>query len=192
MRLTHSSRRCSGGANNSGNYWLVCFRNSSTSSCAQWRSTVRRCARGRRMTDTPKLPLQLSALPDWAVLTDQQTSGVLGLSLDTLRRLDRGRDGPPRVELSPRRHGRPVGELRKWIQKRVGASLHEPKMQARTGRIIASFPIEEQSQRKNGCHSKAHRPPTSGSPRRKASHTADGAGARTQKLVAKGQSRTTP
>jgi hypothetical protein len=74
------------------------------------------------MTDTPKLPLQLSALPDWAVLTAQQTSGVLGLSLDTLRRLDRGRDGPPRVELSPRRHGRPVGELRKWIQKRVGGS----------------------------------------------------------------------
>jgi predicted DNA-binding transcriptional regulator AlpA len=117
------------------------------------------------MTGTPKLPLQLklSALPDWAVLTDQQTSGVLGLSLDTLRRLDRGRDGPPRVKLSPRRHGRPVGELRKWIQKRVGASLNEPKMQARTG-----------------------------SPGRKASHTADGAGARTQKLVAKGQSRTTP
>jgi predicted DNA-binding transcriptional regulator AlpA len=165
MRLTHSSRRCSGGANNSGNYWLVCFRNSSTSSSAQGRRTVRRFARGRRMTGTPKLPLQLklSALPDWAVLTDQQTSGVLGLSLDTLRRLDRGRDGPPRVKLSPRRHGRPVGELRKWIQKRVGASLNEPKMQARTG-----------------------------SPGRKASHTADGAGARTQKLLTKGQSRTTP
>jgi hypothetical protein len=83
MRLTHWSRRCSGGANNSGNYWLICFRNSSTSSSAQWRRTVRRLARGRRMTGTPKLPLQLSALPDWAVLTDQQTSGVLGLSLDT-------------------------------------------------------------------------------------------------------------
>ena len=39
----------------------------------------------------------LVSLPDWAVLTDQQTSGVLGLSLDTLRRLDRDRDGPPRV-----------------------------------------------------------------------------------------------
>ena len=101
------------------------------------RRTVRCFARGRRMTDTPKLPLQLSALPDWAVLTDQQTSGVLGLSLDTLRRLDRGRDGPPRVELSPRRHGRPVGELRKWIQQRVGSSLHEPQIQADASRIVA-------------------------------------------------------
>ena len=115
------------------------------------------------MTGTPKLPLQLSALPDWAVLTDQQTSGVLGLSLDTLRRLDWGRDGPPRVELSPRRHGRPVGELRKWIQKRVGTSLNEPKMQAPTG-----------------------------SPGRKASHTADCTRAGTQKLIATGQSRITP
>jgi hypothetical protein len=115
------------------------------------------------MSDARKRIFHLAALPDWAVLTDQQTSRVLGLSLDTLRRLDRGRDGPPRVELSPRRHGRPVGELRKWIQKRVRASLHEPKMRARAG-----------------------------SPDRKASHTADGAGGRTQKLIAKGQSRTTP
>src|SRR5580692_6821013 len=141
------------------------------------------------MSGAQKRIFNLAALPDWAVLTDQQTSELLSLSLDTLHRLDRGGDGPPRVELSPRRHGRPVGELRKWIQKRVGASLHEPKMQARTGRIIGGSPIEEQSQRKNGCHSKAHRPPTSGSPGRKASHTADGAGARAQKLVAKGQSR---
>jgi hypothetical protein len=51
------------------------------------------------MADTPKLPLQLSALPDWAVLTDQQTSGVLGLSLDTLRYevlMFAGFDTPPR------------------------------------------------------------------------------------------------
>jgi hypothetical protein len=73
---------------------------------------------------------QLSALPDWAVLTDQQTSQVLGLSVDTLRRLDRGRNGPPWVKLSPRRRGRPVGGLRKWIKQRVSASFHEPQMPA--------------------------------------------------------------
>jgi hypothetical protein len=112
------------------------------------------------MSGAQKRIFNLAALPDWAVLTDQQTSELLSLSLDTLHRLDRGGDGPPRARLSPRRRGRPVGELRKWIQKRVGASLHEPKMQARTGRIIAGSPIEEQSQRKNGC---PHRPPTSGS-----------------------------
>jgi hypothetical protein len=128
------------------------------------------------MTNTAKLPLQLSALPDWAVLTDQQTSGVLGLSLDTLRRLDRGRDGPPRVELSPRRHGRPVGELRKWIQQRVGASLHEPQIQADAGRIVGGA-------KHTGCQhpGRAERHPSS-----------QGAWARTRKLVAKGQSRTKP
>ena len=73
---------------------------------------------------------QLGALPDWAVLTDQQTSQVLGLSVDTLRRLDRGRNGPPWVKLSPRRRGRPVGGLRKWIKQRVSASFHEPQMPA--------------------------------------------------------------
>src|SRR5262249_22121147 len=93
--------------------------------------------RAHHMSDARKQIFNLAALPDWAVRTDQQTSGVLGLSLDTLRRLDRGRDGPPRVELSPRRHGRPVGELRKWIQQRVGASLHGPQIQADVGRIVA-------------------------------------------------------
>jgi hypothetical protein len=47
------------------------------------------------MTIGLELLRQLSALPDWAVLTDWQTSQVLGLSVDTLRRLDRGRNGPP-------------------------------------------------------------------------------------------------
>jgi hypothetical protein len=82
------------------------------------------------MTVSSELLRQLSALPDWAVLTDQQTSQVLGLSVDTLRRLDRDRDGPPWVRLSPRRRGRPVGGLRKWIKQRVSASSHEPQMQA--------------------------------------------------------------
>jgi hypothetical protein len=82
------------------------------------------------MTASPDLLRQLSALPDWAVLTDQQTSQVLGLSVDTLRRLDRDRDGPPWVRLSPRRRGRPVGGLRQWIKQRLSASIHEPEMQA--------------------------------------------------------------
>jgi hypothetical protein len=82
------------------------------------------------MTASSELLRQLSALPDWAVLTDQQTSQVLGLSVDTLRRLDRDRDGPPWVKLSPRRRGRPVGGLRKWIKQRVSASTYQPQMQA--------------------------------------------------------------
>ena len=75
------------------------------------------------MTASPELLRQLAALPDWAVLTDRQTSQVLGLSVDTLRRLDRDREGPPWVKLSPRRRGRPVGGLRQWIERRLGASF---------------------------------------------------------------------
>ena len=73
------------------------------------------------MSEYQKSRPELVALPDWAVLTDEQTSELLGVSQDTLRRLDRGRDGPPRVRLSPRRHGRPLGELRKWLQNRTSS-----------------------------------------------------------------------
>ena len=64
------------------------------------------------------VPFDFKALPDWAVLTDQQTTQLLGLSLDTLGRLDRAGDGPPRVRLSTRGYGRPIGGLRMWLQQR--------------------------------------------------------------------------
>src|SRR5262249_8978393 len=102
--------------------------------CVIWagrRRTLRRLARGRMMTVSSELLKQLNALPDWAVLTDQQTSQLLGLSVDTLRRLDRDCDGPPWVKLSPRRRGRPVGGLRKWIERRVGACKLRSSQQAR-------------------------------------------------------------
>jgi hypothetical protein len=67
------------------------------------------------MPHTQSLPPDLTALPDWAVLTDQQTVALLGVSRDTLDRLDRAGDGPPRVNLSPRRRGRTVGGLREWM-----------------------------------------------------------------------------
>ena len=57
----------------------------------------------------PAMPFDFAALPDWAVLTDQQTTQLLGVSLDTLGRLDRAGDGPPRVRTlasSPRQAGR--------------------------------------------------------------------------------------
>lgn len=49
------------------------------------------------MSDAPNL----MALPDWAVISDQRAAEILDLSLDTLWRLDRAGDGPPRVRLSP-------------------------------------------------------------------------------------------
>ena len=82
------------------------------------------------MSANQELPLDLMVLPDWAVLNDQQTVALLGFSIDTLNRLDRAGDEPPRVRLSPRRYGRPVGELRKWIQ-RTREQRHRSKARIR-------------------------------------------------------------
>ena len=75
------------------------------------------------MSDKPLL--DFTALPDWAVLSDKQTSQVLSLSHDTLRRLDEVGEGPARVQLSPRRHGRTVGGIREWLAERMIA--HKPQ-----------------------------------------------------------------
>ena len=59
-------------------------------------------------------------LPDEAVLTEQQAARLLNISVETLKRLDQSHDGPPLVWLSPRRKGRPLGGLRRWL----GVSSH--------------------------------------------------------------------
>lgn len=60
----------------------------------------------------------LRDLPDEAVLSDQQTSLLLNVSQDTLQRLDKAGEGPsPVVKLSPRRKGRTVGTIRRWLQE---------------------------------------------------------------------------
>jgi predicted DNA-binding transcriptional regulator AlpA len=63
----------------------------------------------------------LDELPSWAVISDAQAVELLGFSRDTLARLDKSGDGPPKVILSPRRHGRPIGQLREWLARRTAA-----------------------------------------------------------------------
>lgn len=60
----------------------------------------------------------LPALPDYAVLSKAQTCAVTNLSADTLDRLHRLGEGPPRVRLSSRRIGYPAGALRTWLKQR--------------------------------------------------------------------------
>ncbi len=60
----------------------------------------------------------IPALPDYAVLTKQQACAVTNLSADTLDRLHKNNQGPPRVQLSPRRVGYPAGGLRDWLRRR--------------------------------------------------------------------------
>ncbi len=80
------------------------------------------------MSATQMKPLDLSALPDFAVISDDQASRLLNFSRDTLRRLDEAGRGPPKVQLSPRRHGRTVGGIRKWLAERMIA--HKPQSPA--------------------------------------------------------------
>ena len=57
-------------------------------------------------------------MPDLAVLTRAQTCALTGLSADTLDRLHKLNEGPPRVQLSARRVGYPAGGLREWLRLR--------------------------------------------------------------------------
>jgi predicted DNA-binding transcriptional regulator AlpA len=61
----------------------------------------------------------LDRLPPEAVLTDKQLCELVGISLDTLVRLERQGDAPPRVQLSPRRHGRRLADVRRWLAERT-------------------------------------------------------------------------
>ena len=72
------------------------------------------------MTDSESLDLMatLPKLPDYAVLTKAQVLAVTGLSEATLDRLHHEKSGPPRVQLSTRRIGYPVRQLREWLKQR--------------------------------------------------------------------------
>ena len=61
---------------------------------------------------------KLNDLPDVAILSDKEAAEVLGVSLDTLARMTARGDAPPRVQISMRRFGRPVGSLKAWLAKR--------------------------------------------------------------------------
>ena len=65
-----------------------------------------------------KLAIFTDDLPDYHVLSQAQAAEVTNLSDDTLKRLHRQGQGPPRVQLSTRRVGYTVGGLRNWLQKR--------------------------------------------------------------------------
>jgi len=60
----------------------------------------------------------LSNLPDLAIVTKTQVCKVTSLSGATIDRLHKRGEGPPRVQLSARRIGYTMGEVRDWLQKR--------------------------------------------------------------------------
>lgn len=62
---------------------------------------------------------RLRDLPDWAVLSDELTCDIIGLSPNSLRQLDELGEGIPRTQLSARRHGRAVGNTKLWLKQRT-------------------------------------------------------------------------
>jgi predicted DNA-binding transcriptional regulator AlpA len=55
---------------------------------------------------------------DDIVLSTVETLEMLGISRPTLNRLDRAGEGPPKIQLSARRVGRRLGDVRAWLQSR--------------------------------------------------------------------------
>ena len=55
----------------------------------------------------------LDRLPPEAILTDKQVCELLQISPDTLWRLERKGDAPPRV------HGRRLADVRRWLAERT-------------------------------------------------------------------------
>jgi hypothetical protein len=83
---------------------------------------LRKPVRQQHKAAPPRPPVDLAALqhlPDWTVLDDRQMSAVTGLSEDVHRRLDALGEGVSRTELSARRHGRTVGNIKTWLRQRT-------------------------------------------------------------------------
>jgi predicted DNA-binding transcriptional regulator AlpA len=60
----------------------------------------------------------IDELPDVAVLTEKQVAALTGLSRRTLVLMQRDGSGPPRVRLSKKRFGYPLGRFREWLKQR--------------------------------------------------------------------------
>jgi predicted DNA-binding transcriptional regulator AlpA len=58
-------------------------------------------------------------LGDDVVVTDHEFRVMAGnMSRPTLHRLDKKGEGPPKIQLSARRVGRRLGDVRAWLQSR--------------------------------------------------------------------------
>jgi predicted DNA-binding transcriptional regulator AlpA len=63
-----------------------------------------------------------SNLPDRVVVTEAQLSEITSLCPTTLYRMRKRGEGPPRVQLSARRVGYRMSEIRKWLNAQEGRS----------------------------------------------------------------------
>jgi predicted DNA-binding transcriptional regulator AlpA len=61
-------------------------------------------------------------LPDHKLLSRAELARLLGVSLDTLDRMESRGEAPPRLRISPRRWGYPVGGIKRWQAAKVEAT----------------------------------------------------------------------
>jgi len=62
---------------------------------------------------------ELANLPDFGFLSRAELAAVYGCSEDTIDRMSRRGQGPPRVRISPRRWGYPVGAIKKDLADKL-------------------------------------------------------------------------
>jgi predicted DNA-binding transcriptional regulator AlpA len=66
-------------------------------------------------------PLDAARLPDFAIVSREQASVILGVSIDTLKRLVAAGKGPPRIKVSEKRVGYRISDLKAWLEQRPAA-----------------------------------------------------------------------
>jgi hypothetical protein len=71
--------------------------------------------------DDERLMRLMRDAPDNWPVTDDETCGILGVSRDTLFRMDKAGIGPKIIRLAKRRKARTVGSIRQLIAERAAA-----------------------------------------------------------------------
>jgi predicted DNA-binding transcriptional regulator AlpA len=66
-------------------------------------------------------PVDFARLPEFAVVGREQAAVLLGVSLETLKRMEARGQGPKRVKVSQKRVGYRLSDLRTWIEARTAA-----------------------------------------------------------------------
>jgi predicted DNA-binding transcriptional regulator AlpA len=64
---------------------------------------------------------RIANLPDSAILSKREVSVLLGIGIGTLDNMANRGDGPPRIQISKRRVGYRLGNVRRWDFRRLAA-----------------------------------------------------------------------
>jgi predicted DNA-binding transcriptional regulator AlpA len=94
-------------------YWKIIFKRILTV------AVIAIAVLGAAQTGISEMTTMLDTQPDFRVLTKAEVAAVTGLSFDTIDRMIRRGEGPPRIKLSPRRVGFPIAGLRAWLKSRT-------------------------------------------------------------------------